>query len=40
MGVLADMVNRPRLIAFGVVLWSVFTALTGAAKGFISMALP
>jgi len=40
MGVLADMVNRPRLIAFGVVLWSIFTALTGAAKGFISMALP
>ena len=40
MGVLADMVNRPKLIAFGVVLWSVFTALTGAAKGFISMAFP
>ena len=40
MGVLADMVNRPKLIAFGVVLWSVFTALTGAAKGFISMAVP
>ena len=40
MGVLADMVNRPKLIAFGVVLWSIFTALTGAAKGFISMALP
>ena len=40
MGVLADMVNRPKLIAFGVVLWSVFTALTGAAKGFVSMALP
>ncbi len=40
MGVLADMVNRPRLIAFGVILWSVFTAFTGAAKGFISMALP
>ena len=40
MGVLADMVNRPRLIAFGVILWSIFTALTGAAKGFISMALP
>jgi len=40
MGVLADMVNRPKLIAFGVVIWSVFTALTGAAKGFISMALP
>ena len=29
MGVLADMVNRPKLIAFGVVLWSAFTALTG-----------
>ena len=40
MGVLADMVNRPKLIAFGVVIWSLFTALTGAAKGFISMALP
>ena len=40
MGVLADMVNRPRLIAFGVVLWSIFTALTGAAKGFASMAVP
>ena len=40
MGVLADMINRPRLIAFGVVLWSVFTALTGAAKGFVTMALP
>ena len=40
MGVLADMVNRPRLIAFGVVLWSIFTGLTGAAKGFVTMALP
>ena len=40
MGVLADMVNRPKLLAFGVVLWSIFTAFTGAAKGFISMALP
>ena len=40
MGVLADMVNRPKLIASGVVLWSVFTALTGAAKGFVSMAVP
>ena len=40
MGVLADMVNRPRLIAFGVILWSVFTALTGAAKGFVTMAIP
>ena len=40
MGVMADMVHRPRLIAFGVVLWSIFTGLTGAAKGFVTMALP
>ena len=40
MGTLADKYNRPRLIGFGVLLWSVFTALTGAAKGFISMAIP
>ena len=40
MGVLADTVNRPKLIAFGVVLWSVFTALTGNAKGFVTMAIP
>ena len=40
MGVLADMVNRPKLIAFGVVLWSAFTALTGNAKGFVTMAIP
>ena len=40
MGTLADKYNRPRLIGFGVLMWSVFTALTGAAKGFISMAIP
>ena len=40
MGTLADKYNRPRLIGFGVLVWSVFTALTGAAKGFISMAIP
>ena len=40
MGVLADTVNRPKLIAFGVVLWSAFTALTGNAKGFVTMAIP
>ena len=39
-GALADMVNRPRLIAFGVVLWSIFTAISGMAKGFISMMIP
>lgn len=40
MGVLADTVNRTRLIAAGLALWSVLTALSGAAKGFISLALP
>jgi MFS family permease len=40
MGVLADLVNRPRLIAFGVALWSVLTAVSGAARGFWSLAVP
>ncbi len=40
MGALADMVNRPRLIAAGVALWSLFTALSGAARGFVSLAIP
>ena len=40
MGALADMVHRPRLIAFGVALWSLLTAASGAAKGFISLAIP
>ena len=31
MGVLADTVNRTRLIAAGLDLWSVLTALSGAA---------
>ena len=37
MGVLADTLHRPRLIAFGVALWSLFTIASGAARGFISM---
>lgn len=40
MGVLADTVNRTRLIAAGLALWSVLTALSGAAKGFVSLAAP
>jgi len=40
MGALADRVNRTKLIAFGVVLWSIFTMASGAAKGFITLALP
>ena len=40
MGVLADMVNRPRLVAVGLALWSALTAISGAARGFWSLALP
>ncbi len=40
MGVLADRVNRPRLVAAGLALWSVLTAVSGAAKGFWSLAVP
>ncbi len=40
MGALADMLHRPRLVAFGVALWSVLTAASGAARGFVSMAIP
>ncbi len=40
MGILADLVHRPRLIAGAILLWSLLTAASGAAKGFVSMALP
>ena len=40
MGVLADTVNRTRLIAAGLALWSILTALSGAAKNFWMMAAP
>lgn len=40
MGALADMVHRPRLIAFGLTLWSLLTVASGAAKGFVSLAIP
>ena len=40
MGALADTVNRTRLIAAGLALWSALTALSGAAKGFVSLAIP
>ncbi len=39
-GALADLVNRPRLIAAGLALWSGLTAASGAARGFASLALP
>ena len=40
MGALADTMNRVHLITFGVALWSALTAVSGAAKGFVSMAIP
>ena len=40
MGALADMYNRTRLIAIGLAAWSALTALSGMAKGFLSLALP
>jgi MFS transporter, Spinster family, sphingosine-1-phosphate transporter len=40
MGALADMVNRTRLIAFGLAAWSLLTAVSGAARGFWTLAAP
>ena len=40
MGMLADRYNRIRLISIGLALWSALTAASGAAKGFISLAIP
>ncbi len=40
MGVLADMVHRPRLVAIGVAIWSALTAISGLARGFWSLAVP
>lgn len=40
MGVLADRVNRPRLVATGLALWSGLTAISGLARGFWSLAVP
>ena len=40
MGVLADIVHRPRFVALGLTLWSALTAISGLARGFWSLALP
>ena len=39
-GALADRVHRPRLIAAALTLWSVLTAASGAARGFLSLLAP
>jgi MFS family permease len=40
MGMLADLTHRPRLVAAAIAMWSLLTAVSGAAKGFVSLALP
>ena len=40
MGALADRVNRPKFMAFGVALWSVLTAASGMAKNFWMLFFP
>lgn len=40
MGALADTTNRTRLISMGLAIWSGLTALSGAARGFVSLAIP
>ena len=40
MGLIADTTHRPRFAALGVGLWSLLTAASGAAKGFVSLAFP
>ena len=39
MGALADRVHRPRLIAAGLVLWSLLTAVSGVAKNFAQIGI-
>lgn len=40
MGALADLTHRPRLIAGAIALWSLLTAASGAARNFVSLAIP
>ena len=40
MGIMADRMHRGRLIAVAIALWSLLTAASGAARGFVSMAIP
>lgn len=40
MGMLADLSNRPKLIAGAIAVWSLLTAASGAARGFVSLAIP
>lgn len=40
MGLAADTLHRPRLIAGALLVWSALTAASGAARGFASLAIP
>ena len=40
MGTFADRYQRTKLIAMGVAAWSFLTAVSGMAKGFVSLAIP
>ena len=40
MGVLADRLHRPKLIALGVALWSILTSVSGIAKSFVGLLIP
>ncbi len=40
MGALADRVNRPRLLAFGLAMWSALTVASGAARNFMTLLIP
>ena len=39
-GTLADRYNRTKIISIGVILWSAFTAVSGSAKNFVTLAVP
>jgi MFS family permease len=39
-GALADLVHRPRLVAAALTLWSALTAVSGMARGFVSLLIP
>jgi MFS transporter, Spinster family, sphingosine-1-phosphate transporter len=40
MGALGDLVNRPRLIAVAMFMWSAMTAASGLARNFATLAIP
>lgn len=40
LGTVADRISRPRLIAAGLALWSLMTAASGLARGFVHLAVP